>query len=172
MNLLDEFQYLTEDNGKNFNINILTFKSYKDVPEEFLQPSIDLINALEKSMSVYNSEKITPNRNIKDALGENSLSIILKGKIVTGIIAYKLLNPDVLYLPGGHNVLYVSNLFVDSRFRGKGVGKLLMSHIEEVAKNLKAKTISLNVFGKNKKADSFYESLGFENFTLIKFKNI
>ncbi|WP_368880260.1 GNAT family N-acetyltransferase [Proteus mirabilis] len=138
MNILEEFRYLTSEEKNDIN-NIISFKTYKDVPNELRQPIIDLLNSLEKSMTVYNSEKFSPNKNIKSALGENSASVLLKDGKPVGVIAYKLLNPNILYLPGGHTVLYVSSLFVKDNLRGKGIGKLLMEHIERMAKKLNAK---------------------------------
>jgi len=57
--------------------------------------------------------------------------------------------------------LCVLELFVDEKYRGKGVGTALMKRIEEIAKKKNVKLIFLYVHVKNKKAIKFYKKLGF-----------
>lgn len=53
-------------------------------------------------------------------------------------------------------------LAVSPNSQGLGVGKLLMGHGEEWAKNLGCRLLHLEVFANNKKADIFYQNLGFK----------
>ena len=57
-------------------------------------------------------------------------------------------------------ILYVSTVFVDEAYRGKGCGKRLMREMERRAAELGANTIRLDTFDWQGKA--FYESLGYE----------
>ena len=54
--------------------------------------------------------------------------------------------------------------------QGLGLGKLLVEHGEKWAKSLGCRLLHLEVFANNKKADNFYQNIGFkpETFHLIK----
>ena len=57
-------------------------------------------------------------------------------------------------------ILYVSTVFVDENYRGKGYGRVLISEMEERAKLLGANTIRLDTFDWQGK--DFYEAIGYE----------
>jgi GNAT superfamily N-acetyltransferase len=59
--------------------------------------------------------------------------------------------------------LEVGGIVVDKDCRGLGVGKLLMSKAEDVAKNWNVRTIRLTSNIKRADAHSFYRSLGYEH---------
>lgn len=56
--------------------------------------------------------------------------------------------------------------------QGLGVGKLLIAHGEKWAKNLGCRLLHLEVFANNKKADSFYQNIGFKPETVHMIKPI
>jgi len=69
--------------------------------------------------------------------------------IIGGIKGYAMLN-----------MFYISQLFVNEKHRGIGLGKKLLSEIEVVAKKHNCKIIRLDTL--NRKSHDFYEKSGFE----------
>jgi ribosomal protein S18 acetylase RimI-like enzyme len=57
---------------------------------------------------------------------------------------------------------FISELYVDEKYRGKGYGKQAMLLIEEKARELGLKSIGLHVFGVNQTARNLYEAVGYE----------
>jgi ribosomal protein S18 acetylase RimI-like enzyme len=57
---------------------------------------------------------------------------------------------------------FISELYVDEKYRGKGYGKKAMLLIEEKACELGLKSIGLHVFGVNQTARNLYEAVGYE----------
>ena len=66
--------------------------------------------------------------------------------------------------------VFVSDFIVNSEFRGKGIGRLLMAKADEYAKEKNISYIKLSVFSANTNAKEIYNKLGFEdqNVTMIK----
>lgn len=57
----------------------------------------------------------------------------------------------------------VTELFVNEKFRGKGVGRLLMEKLEDYFKKRDCGFIRVEVFEPNKNAHGFYKKLGFSD---------
>ncbi len=57
--------------------------------------------------------------------------------------------------------LHIDDLFVDPSLRGKNVGKFLLEHAIDLAKEVGAYNIDLNVWEFNENAREFYQHLGF-----------
>ena len=57
---------------------------------------------------------------------------------------------------------FIYDVFIEEKFRGKGYGKQAMLLIEEKARELGLKSISLHVFAYNTVAKNLYESIGYE----------
>lgn len=55
----------------------------------------------------------------------------------------------------------ILDLFVEDEYRGSGVGKKLMTKMEQYFRDEKCGAVTLAVFGPNKKAKEFYEKLGY-----------
>ena len=60
----------------------------------------------------------------------------------------------------GFTTLYVDDLCVDEAARGQGVGRALMEHATDVAKQAGCQSVTLNVWACNEGARQFYEALG------------
>jgi len=58
--------------------------------------------------------------------------------------------------------LFVLDFVVSKKYRGQGIGKLLMNEAEKILKKRKIGMIKLEVHVKNKKAQEFYNKLGFQ----------
>lgn len=63
---------------------------------------------------------------------------------------------------GPHRCLFVYELYVDDRYRGRGHGKAAMVRAEDEARRRGLDLIALNVFGGNAVARGLYRSLGYE----------
>lgn len=57
--------------------------------------------------------------------------------------------------------LYLDDLCVDKKARGKGVGSLLLREAEKLAKSLSYSSITLRVWSFNEKAIAFYQKEGY-----------
>lgn len=62
----------------------------------------------------------------------------------------------------------VGPLYVDSAYRGKGIGKQLMIAVEEEAKRKGVKKLKLSVNVKQKDAVAFYKKMGFRKVGTLK----
>jgi len=63
-------------------------------------------------------------------------------------------------------------LAISPKSQGLGLGKTLIEHAEIWAKNLGCRLLHLEVFANNKKADSFYQHIGFKPETVHMIKAI
>ncbi len=61
----------------------------------------------------------------------------------------------------------VDNLFIQEKFRGVGIGKLLIDAMKSWAKEQNAKKLILTMFSENKKALSFYKKEGFVLYEMV-----
>ncbi|MBO4241906.1 MAG: GNAT family N-acetyltransferase [Clostridiales bacterium] len=57
--------------------------------------------------------------------------------------------------------IYIDDICVDEKARGRGVGKAIFNYIKEYAKDTGCHNITLNVWEGNDGAKAFYDSLGF-----------
>jgi ribosomal protein S18 acetylase RimI-like enzyme len=62
----------------------------------------------------------------------------------------------------GRKVLWIYDIEIDERFRGRGHGRAAMALVEEQARERGLERVELNVFGGNAVARSLYRSLGYE----------
>ena len=60
----------------------------------------------------------------------------------------------------------IHDLYVDSRFRGAGIGRALFTRIETVARDLGACKVTLEVLSGNDRAKALYASLGYGDYAL------
>mmetsp|Transcript_6133 Transcript_6133/g.25950 ORF Transcript_6133/g.25950 Transcript_6133/m.25950 type:complete len:165 (-) Transcript_6133:2230-2724(-) len=60
----------------------------------------------------------------------------------------------------GEAVLYIYELQVDEKVRGKGIGKHMLKLLEEVAAHMKMSKVMLTVHKSNERAITFYRSQG------------
>ena len=62
----------------------------------------------------------------------------------------------------GRKVLWIYDIEVDERLRGRGHGRAAMGLVEEQARERGLARVELNVFGGNEVARTLYRSLGYE----------
>lgn len=108
---------------------------------EILNERIDIFNS--KQLSFQGKVEDLRNYVIKD-----------KENIIAGIRICLYLN----------ECMFISVLFVDERYRGKGLGTWLLTHVEEKAKSLGIKLAHLDTFDFSK---DFYLTQGYEVFGVL-----
>lgn len=82
-----------------------------------------------------------------------------------GFIHFKIVSAKphpVLY---NHRHIYLYDIFIDNKYRGKKYGKHLFNEMLNFAKKNRVNQIWLNVWSFNKSAISFYSKLGFKTFS-------
>ena len=62
----------------------------------------------------------------------------------------------------GRKVVWIYDIEIDERFRGRGLGRATMELAEQQARERGLGRVELNVFGRNEVARSLYRSLGYE----------
>lgn len=98
-------------------------------------------DAIHRMLQQYNAQYM---RDFK----EYSFHISEEGKIVAGIVAESTLD-----------TLEIEFLFVDESCRGKGYGRRLLSHVEELARRDGLARVLLNTY--SFQAPGFYKALGY-----------
>lgn len=66
----------------------------------------------------------------------------------------------------------ITELYIDQKYRGQGVGKMLMQKMENYLKERGCNIILLEVFEPNKAAHAFYSKLGYQNRIIYMMKKI
>ena len=61
---------------------------------------------------------------------------------------------------------YVSDCFVDPKYRNKGIGRKLVKNLLKWFKEKKVEVIHLHVLANNKNSKKFWESFGFDSYLL------
>lgn len=111
---------------------------------KIVQLNADQLETLENKLSAYDDGFIEERME-----GSIQIGIEENGKIVAGldscITTFK--------------ILYVSTVFVDEEYRGKGYGRRLMEEMESRARAMGVNTIRLDTFSWQGK--EFYEALGY-----------
>ena len=116
-----------------------------NIRERIIDLTEEQIDIIESKLDEYDKKYIHYKLD-----GRIQIGIEEEGKLVAGLDACMT----------AFKILYVSTVFVDENYRGKGYGRVLISEMEERAKLLGANTIRLDTFdwqGKN-----FYEAIGYE----------
>jgi len=140
--------------------------------DSFIRPAnasdADLILALLHELAVYekltDKFKITPDVIARDYFGENPLvwcDLIFEGDMPAGIAAWYWTYATF----AAKRALYLEDLFVRLRFRGRGYGKALLEHLARKAVRANAVGMEWSVLPWNKPSIEFYELLGAERMT-------
>jgi len=67
---------------------------------------------------------------------------------------------------------YISDLVVVARYRGRGLGRILLEHAEALARKSGATTLRVGVLAKNHIAHGLYQQLGFNDFQVQMVKDL
>ncbi len=96
---------------------------------------------IRQSLQEYNA------RYMQD-LSDYHFHIADNGQIIAGIVAERVFD-----------TLEVDFLFVDSQYRGKGYGRMLLTHVERLARQQRLKRVLLNTY--SFQAPEFYRKMGY-----------
>jgi len=128
---------------------------------EIEQYHLDLSDFLIKNNNDVNDEYF---------FNKHIVSYLIKNEDVT-IGFYRVqLNKKPNFTKG--SVLFIDPIYIIKKFRNKGIGKKIITEIEDFAKSNNYVNIMLNVWSFNENATSFYSKNGFENLRETKIKTI
>ncbi len=101
-----------------------------------------------------------------DALRKNGMLIAeTDKKELAGMIF-----ADISIDPVGSSTGYIRSVVVDEKFRGQGVGKLLITHAIKYLNEMNVDSTLINVRSKTSRAKSLYEKMGFkEVYTVMRY---
>ena len=130
------------------NISELT-----ETSSSVLQSINELLPQLSSSAQVISMDRLSE-------LVESDNTIIFLGTDDSGQIL-GMLSIIVMKIPTG-NKAWIEDVVVDQSARGKGMGKALMNHALEKAKELAVKSVDLTYRPSREKANMLYKSLGYK----------
>jgi ribosomal protein S18 acetylase RimI-like enzyme len=113
----------------------------------------ELLPQLSSSAQVISMDRLSE-------LVESDNTIIFIGTDESGQIL-GMLSLIVMKIPTG-NKAWIEDVVVDQSARGKGMGKALMNHALEKAKELAVKSVDLTSRPSREKANMLYQSLGYQ----------
>lgn len=119
------------------------------------------------------ADEIMPENWFENIL-KNDAQFIFVAEIETqlvGLIYFTVHQIDDDLLSKQQNWIYIEEMTVLKSYRGKGIGKELLSVVENYAKQTKAESIRLEVWENNEAAIDFYESNGFKTKKYKMWKN-
>jgi len=135
-------------------------------PSVLEQKDVDSINKLRRQLKL-SSESITDiedlaKSRVTDILCQpNCRMIIFKDSATDEVIGMtSLFYHQTFGVPDGLGK--IEDVVVDERYRGKGLGKLLVIYVFSIAQNLGLRTLELTSNPKRVEANKMYVELGFE----------
>lgn len=133
---------------KEIKITIREFNTKEEMAAAF-----SLINQVRQEMSFE-----TYASNIEEMIRLNNFKMIaaFNGEKIVGVAGYWI---SLMLYCGRY--AQVSNFAVDENFRGFGIGKKILSAIEEIAKMQKCEKVVLDSYVENKKSHSLFFREGF-----------
>jgi len=139
--------------------------------EEKIKELIKKLHAFEIPMEeLYVAKPDTADRNLmffKHKTKNNNGTIFvveIDDKIIGYAVCWIERRPTYLYKVD--KIGYISDVFVEEPYRGRGIGSALLGKILEWFKNKNIKYVELSVLAKNEKAKKFYEKHGFKVYSL------
>jgi len=96
---------------------------------------------------------------IKKSLFQEKQAEVLIAELDNKPVAFALFYPIYSTFSGGQN-LFLEDLFVRKKYRGKGIGRELMKHLANIAIQMGAKRIDWYVLESNENGAKFYKKLG------------
>lgn len=122
-----------------------------------------------EDMENYMRENLSYEKLTSEIKNEGSLFFLVEDN--DKVVAYMKLNFDKAQTEEGHkNTLEVQRIYILEKYKGKGIGKVLIQKAKELAKENSLSYIWLGVWENNFPAIKFYEKQGFEKFSTHIFK--
>lgn len=141
----------------------------KDEPK--IKELIEKLHDFELPMEeLYVAKPDTAERNMRffKRMIKNDNGAIFVAEIDNKIVGYAVCwiakRPPYLYKVD--KIGYISDVFVEDKYRMRGIGSALLGKVLEWFKNKNIKYVELSVLAKNEKAKKFYEKHGFKVYSL------
>jgi len=80
------------------------------------------------------------------------------------VVGYFKINSGIAQTEAISNALEVERIYVLTRYKGQGIGRIMINHTIKIAKKQKCKSLWLGVWNQNPAAIGFYKKMGFEVF--------
>ncbi|PGP19141.1 GNAT family N-acetyltransferase [Bacillus thuringiensis] len=146
-----------------FTVRLATLKDFEDISN--INKQVQKLH-IEGRPDIYAKTSVSMDRNAYETwLNDTTIEIFVVEDNNKEILAYIILdvkeiseNPKLVE----RKVLFIRNIGVSEKFRGTGIGEILVQKAFEYAKEIQATSVELNVLEFNKKAIRFYEKLGFK----------
>lgn len=105
--------------------------------------------------------QLYPEERFHALLESESLYVVRLDGTVAGYAAIKIRDYD---WPGvvRRKVLFIDEICVEKKLRGRGIGWQMMTDIRDLAKSLSCTDLQLGVYPQNEDAIAFYERCGFQ----------
>lgn len=123
--------------------------------EEDLEVVLTLIGELAAFERAANEVTINLQTLIQDGFGEDPAYGLVVGEWKGEVVGFALYYPRYSTWKG--RCLYLEDLLVTARCRGKGIGTMLFAEVVKIAKRLKAQRLEWQVLNWNEEAISFYK---------------
>ncbi len=154
MNKYTYRDYIVQDNEKLISL-------MNDFQDYLL--SIDPLNRLRR-MSGYGESQLA--KTLKDILKENGKFIVVlhNNKIIgfaVGIIIHQTDEEKLEVIPSVTG--RITELYVDTTFRHRGIGTVLIRMMEQYFKDNNCDTVRIEVFEPNTPANMLYEKVGYKS---------
>ena len=104
----------------------------------------------------YNSEYLEKMMNDQDTF----IDVAVEGDVVLGYAMYEILNPKFESTMKPNKTLYLDDLCVNEKQRGKHIGTSLFEHVVSRAKSLGCYSVNLYAWEGNEDAKKFYKKVG------------
>lgn len=120
---------------------------------------LTLINELADFEKLTPPDKKSQKRILKDAFGKNPLFYILIAKETEKAVGYAFYFFTYSSFLA-KKTLYLEDVFISQDYRSKGIGKMFMNKLKEIAQKNNCGRMEWCVLDWNKNAIDFYEHLG------------
>lgn len=112
--------------------------------------------------NIYKDTKdILPKGYYRDSIKKKSFFLAVENKIIKGLLGIDIFNETRNFMQP-RKIMYIHTLVVKEKYRGKGIGTLLLNYAMEIKDEKEIDVISLHVDGKNKNAQKLYKKFGFK----------
>ena len=112
--------------------------------------------------NIYKDTKdIMTKKRFREIVKNKGLLVAVENKIIKGVLGIDIFNETRNFMQP-RKIMYIHTFVVKEKYRGRGIGTLLLNYAMKIKDEKKIDVISLHVDDKNKNAVKFYKKLGFK----------
>ena len=148
--------------NKEIKLKEVKMENLEDLRSIGIETFIDTFkdDNTEEDLSEYLERAFNKKRLKEELSNENSyFYFILENDEIAGYLKLNILSAQTEDM--GNDSMEVERIYIRSKFKRKGYGKIFIEKAIELAREKNKASIWLGVWEKNLKAIAFYESLGF-----------